>query len=55
LNSTARQESIYGAVPDLQLTAVLPVGFQGQVHGPTAMNLSNVELAAKYRFLHQLS
>jgi hypothetical protein len=53
LNSTARQESIYGAVPDLQLTAVLPVGFQSQLHGPTAVNLSNVELAGKYRFLHQ--
>jgi hypothetical protein len=43
----------YGAVPDLQLTAVLPVGFQTQSHGPTAVNLSNVELAAKYRLLHQ--
>jgi hypothetical protein len=40
----------YGAAEDLQLTAVVPLGYdtaQGRV------GLGNVELAAKYRFLHQ--
>ena len=43
----------YGAAPDLQLTATLPVGFNRPTAGKTDFGLSNVELAAKYRFLHQ--
>lgn len=43
----------YGAAPNLQLTATLPVGFDFPSNGPTAFELSNIELAAKYRFLHQ--
>lgn len=43
----------YGAAPDLQLNAVLPAGFESQLRGPTAVNLGNIELAAKYRLLHQ--
>jgi hypothetical protein len=43
----------YGAAPDLQLTATLPAGFDSPTGGPTSVGLSNVELAAKYRFLHQ--
>jgi hypothetical protein len=43
----------YGAAPDLQLTATLPAGFSRPVGGPTSFGLSNIELAAKYRFLHQ--
>ena len=43
----------YGAAPDLQLTAVLPAGFDRSATGGTAIGLSNIELAAKYRFLHQ--
>jgi Putative MetA-pathway of phenol degradation len=43
----------YGAAPDLQLTATLPAGFDHPVGGGTNVGLSNVELAAKYRFLHQ--
>jgi hypothetical protein len=46
----------YGAAKDLQLTAVLPLGFES----PSEFALSglragpdDVELAAKYRFLHQ--
>jgi len=39
----------YGGARDLQLTAVLPIDFQsGQAVGP-----GDIELAAKYRFLHQ--
>jgi hypothetical protein len=43
----------YGAAPDLQLTAVLPPGFAGGPETATAFGMSNVQLAAKYRFLHQ--
>lgn len=43
----------YGAAPDLQLTATLPAGFDQPVGGGTNFGLSNIELAAKYRFLHQ--
>ena len=43
----------YGAAPDLQLTATLPAGFNQSVAGGTNFGLSNIEIAAKYRFLHQ--
>lgn len=43
----------YGAAPDLQLTAVLPVEYDDPVSGARAGGVGNVELAAKYRFLHQ--
>lgn len=48
----------YGGAPDLQLTAVLPVGFsspagQGAFAGLGSAGLGNVELAAKFKFLHQ--
>jgi hypothetical protein len=43
----------YGATPDLQLTAVLPVEVSQPTNGATVAGLGNIELAAKYRFLHQ--
>jgi hypothetical protein len=43
----------YGAAPDLQLTATLPAGFDRPTAGGTSIGLSNIELAAKYRLLHQ--
>jgi len=43
----------YGGAPDLQLTMVLPLEYDSPVTGPTVAGLGNVELAAKYRFLHQ--
>ncbi len=43
----------YGAAPDLQLTATLPEGFSSAAAGSSNIGWSNVELAAKYRFLHQ--
>jgi hypothetical protein len=43
----------YGAAPDLQVTATLPAGFDSPVGGKTSVAPSNIELAAKYRFLHQ--
>jgi hypothetical protein len=55
-DGTAGQSGIdfnYGAAPDLQLTATLPIGFDRPVGGGTSVGLSNIELAAKYRFLHQ--
>lgn len=45
----------YGAAPDLQLTAVLPVEIETPSHGATVAGLGNIELAAKYKFLHQES
>jgi hypothetical protein len=61
-NGTAARDGIggeseidfnYGAAPDLQLTATVPAGFDRPTGGRTSFGLSNVELAAKYRFLHQ--
>src|SRR6185437_16182758 len=43
----------YGAAPNLQLTATLPAGFAQTPGGGTSIGPSNVELAAKYRFLRQ--
>lgn len=43
----------YGAGRDLQLTATLPTGFESVPGGGFRAGLSNVELAAKYRFVHQ--
>jgi hypothetical protein len=39
----------YGGAPDLQLTAVIPMAYDADGH----RGLGNIELAAKYRFLHQ--
>jgi len=43
----------YGAAPDLQLTAVLPIGISAPRGGSTVAGIGNVELAAKYKILHQ--
>src|SRR4051812_30040935 len=43
----------YGAAPNLQLTATLPAGFQTSAADGTRVGASNIELAAKYRFLRQ--
>ena len=43
----------YGATPDIQLTAVLPIAFEDVPHGGTQSGVGNIELAVKYRFLHQ--
>ncbi len=43
----------YGAARDIQLTVTLPAGFDRPAGGPTNIGPSNIELAAKYRFLHQ--
>jgi hypothetical protein len=46
----------YGATPDLQLTAVFPVEYE-RPHGGGSISsaFGNIELAAKFRFLHQES
>ena len=41
----------YGGAKDLQLTAVLPAQFSGP--GGDSWGMGDIELAAKYRFLHQ--
>ena len=43
----------YGAAPNLQLTATVPAGYSDTMGGSTEVDPGNVELAAKYRFLHQ--
>jgi hypothetical protein len=43
----------YGAAPNLQLTATLPIGFDNPTGGNASFGPGNIELAAKYRFLHQ--
>ena len=45
----------YGATPDLQLTAVLPWGYERANGAHFTSGLGNIELAAKYRLLHQES
>lgn len=43
----------YGALPNLQLTVVLPIEVESPAAGPNVAGLGNIELAAKYKFLHQ--
>jgi hypothetical protein len=43
----------YGATPDLQLTAVLPAAYARPNGAPDAVGLGNIEIAAKFRVLHQ--
>jgi hypothetical protein len=43
----------YGAGPDLQLTAALPLAHDTPRGGERATGIGNVELAAKYRFVHK--
>ena len=43
----------YGGAEDLQLTAVVPLAYETPRGRGTVTGLGNVELAAKYRFLHQ--
>ena len=45
----------YGAGPDLQLTMAAPISFEDPDGGDFQSGLGNIELAAKYRFLHQES
>jgi len=41
----------YGGAPDLQLTAVVPLDYE--TGGEREAGIGNVELAAKYKFIHQ--
>jgi hypothetical protein len=43
----------YGQTPDIQLTAVIPLGYERPREGASARGPGNIELALKYRFLHQ--
>lgn len=43
----------YGGAPDLQLTAVLPVTDATPSGSSQSVGVSNLQFAAKYRFLHQ--
>ncbi len=43
----------YGAGENLQLSMTLPMGYDNPTDGGSSVSLGNIELAAKYRFLHQ--
>jgi len=43
----------YGGAEDLQLTAVLPLAYETPRREGTVGGIGNIELAAKYKFLHQ--
>jgi Putative MetA-pathway of phenol degradation len=43
----------YGAGPNLQLTLVVPAAYEHPRDAASASGLGSIELAAKYRFLHQ--
>ncbi|HEY2071452.1 MAG TPA: transporter [Rhizomicrobium sp.] len=43
----------YGGAENLQFTAVIPLAYDDPKHGAFVSGLGNIELAAKYRFLHQ--
>jgi Putative MetA-pathway of phenol degradation len=45
----------YGALPDLQVTVVLPAAFSQATGENLQLGLGNIQFAAKYRFLHQES
>ena len=53
VNGAAGLDLNYGAAPNLQLTAALPVEYDHSRNSGTLGGLGNIELAAKYRFLHQ--
>jgi hypothetical protein len=43
----------YGGAADLQLTMVLPFAFDAPNRGSSITGFGDIELAAKYKFLHQ--
>lgn len=43
----------YGAAPDVQLTVTAPIAFDDPHKARTRSGFGNLELAVKYRFLHQ--
>jgi len=51
LSGQAGLDLNYGAAKDLQLTAVIPMDYDAG--GRTNLGLGDIELAAKYRLLHQ--
>jgi hypothetical protein len=52
-SSTTGIDFNYGGAPDLQLTAVVPLTFDDPKIAPSTAGIGNIELAAKYKFLHQ--
>jgi hypothetical protein len=41
----------YGALPNLQLHAIVPLGYESRAGGPSGFGAGDLELGAKYRFL----
>jgi hypothetical protein len=51
--ATAGIDFNYGGAENLQLTMVLPSAYNRPTSGPSVTGFGDVELAAKYKFLHQ--
>lgn len=52
-NGAAGLDFNYGGATDLQLTAVVPLAYDSPAKGPDVAGVGNIELAAKFRFLHE--
>jgi hypothetical protein len=53
-SGTAPQLEVnYGAYPDLQLHLIVPAAFSAPGTGPSHYGLGDVELGAKFRFVHE--
>jgi hypothetical protein len=53
VGSSAGIDFNYGLLPETQLDIVVPAGLDSPLRGPTAVSLGNIQLAIKYRFIHQ--
>ena len=51
--SSAGIDFNYGLAPETQLDVWVPAALTSPLRGPTAVNLGNIQVALKYRFLHQ--
>ena len=46
-------ENNYGAFPDVQLQCQIPIAFDRPVSGPSQVGLGDLEVAVKWRFIHE--
>ncbi len=43
----------YGLIPDMQVHAIVPMAYSAPHDGPSQYGLGDMELGAKYRFIHE--
>jgi len=53
IDGAAGLDVSYGAIPDLQLSLTVPIAYEHPDGGPLIGGVGNIEIAAKYRILHQ--